>query len=198
MLPRVAGTPRAELKRAAKRQYGIAEAMKKYVFKPYSEEFPKLFEKEKKRITSHVNEKIIVEHVGSTAVPTLGGKGIIDIAIAANKEEMESISTQLQSLGYEFRPTFSTPDRLYFITYLPDPEEEIRRYHIHLTYLGSKDWLEFIAFRDYLKAHPEELQTYAEMKKNAALEANQDGDKYRKLKEPIFEKIRSAINKKKM
>lgn len=44
------------------------------------------------------------------------------------------ISKQIQSLGYEFRPNFSTSDRFYFIIYLPDPEEETRRYHIHLTY----------------------------------------------------------------
>jgi|GEM_PF-5456308 len=45
---------------------------------------------------------------------------------------MESVSKQLQDLGYEFRPTFSTQERLYFIIYQSDPEEEIRRYHIHL------------------------------------------------------------------
>src|SRR5258708_39095278 len=98
--------------------------MKKYVFKPYSKIFPELFEKEKQRILVHVKTALTIEHIGSTAVPDLGGKGIIDIAIAVNKQELDSVSKQLQSLGYEFRPTFSTPDRLYFIIYLPDPEEE--------------------------------------------------------------------------
>lgn len=45
----------------------------------------------------------------------LGGKGIIDIAIATNKENMEAVSKHLQKLGYEFRPTFTTSDRFYFI-----------------------------------------------------------------------------------
>jgi len=125
----------------------------------------------------------------------LGGKGIIDIAIAVNKNDMESTSKQLQTLGYEVRPTFSTPDRFYFIIYLPDPEEENRRYHIHSTYPENNEWKEFIGFRDYLINHPQELQEYAELKKQAALEANHEGERYRKIKEPIFKKISELISK---
>lgn len=169
--------------------------MKKYVFKPYSNIFPELFDKEKERIAPHLKMALAIEHVGSTAIPKLGGKGIIDIAIAVNKEDMDPASTQLQSLGYEFRPSFSTPDRFYFIIYLPDPEEKNRRYHIHLTYPENNEWKEFLGFRDYLRNHPEELQEYAELKKKAALDANHEGERYRKLKEPMFKKISSLINK---
>jgi GrpB-like predicted nucleotidyltransferase (UPF0157 family)/GNAT superfamily N-acetyltransferase len=153
--------------------------------------FPEFFQKERERIASNVNQRLIIEHIGSTAVPGLGGKGIIDIAIAVGKEEMDSVSKQLQAIGYEFRPTFSTPDRLYLITYLADPEEEMRRYHIHLTYPENKEWKEFLGFRDYLRSHPREAQDYAELKKQAAFEANEEGEKYRKLKEPIFRKIKA-------
>lgn len=169
--------------------------MKKYVFKPYSKIFPELFQKEKKRIASHLNMASVIEHVGSTAIPNLGGKGIIDIAIAVNKNDIESTSKLLQNLGYEFRPTFSTSDRFYFIIYLPDSEEENRRYHIHLTYPENNEWKEFIGFRDYLIGHPQELQEYAELKKQAALEANQEGERYRKIKEPMFKKISELISK---
>jgi len=114
--------------------------MKKYVFKTYSKIFPELFQKEKERIASNVDLQLMIEHIGSTAVPNLGGKGIIDIAIAVDKENIESVSQQIQALGYEFRSNFSTQDRLYFITYLTDPEEENRRYHIHLTYPENREW----------------------------------------------------------
>ena len=163
--------------------------MKKYVFKPSSKIFPELFRKEKERIASVLKDALAIEHVGSTAIPGLGGKGIIDIAIAVKKEEMDSAIKKLQSLGYEYRPTFSTPDRAYFIIYLPDPEEETRRYHIHLSYPESNDWKDLIGFRDYLREHPEEVLEYTEMKKKAALETDQDGTKYRKLKEPMFKKF---------
>jgi GrpB-like predicted nucleotidyltransferase (UPF0157 family)/RimJ/RimL family protein N-acetyltransferase len=168
--------------------------MNKYTFKPYLKIFPQLFEKEKERILLHVKNILSIEHIGSTAVPHLGGKGIIDIAIAVKQETMEDASKQLQEIGYEFRPPFSTAERLYFIIYLPDPEEGKRRYHVHLTYPESNDWKGFIAFRNYLRSHPEELENYAELKKQAAAEANQVGEHYRKIKKPMFEKIHSAVD----
>lgn len=162
---------------------------KKYIYKPYSETFPSLFEKEKKRISSSFIIACEIEHVGSTSIHGLGGKGIIDIAVSVSKKEMERASQILQGLGYEYRPSFSTQDRWYFVAFLADPEEGIRRYHIHLTYLFSKEWNELIGFRDYLRAHPETVEEYAAIKKQAASEADQDGERYRKMKEPIFQKI---------
>ncbi len=109
-----------------------------------------------------------------------------------SRDAIQAASHTLQSLGYEFRPQFSTPERFYFIIYLPDPEEETRRYHIHLTYPESSDWKELIGFRDYLRGHPQAIHEYAELKKKAAMEADQDGKLYRKLKEPIFKKIKDS------
>ncbi len=64
---------------------------KKYVFKPYNQKFSELFEKEKERIISCLKKRLSIEHVGSTAVPDLGGKGIIDIAIGVNKEDRDQV-----------------------------------------------------------------------------------------------------------
>ena len=165
--------------------------MKKYVFKPYSETFPELFRKEKERIAPHIKGALAIEHVGSTAVPGLGGKGIIDIAIAVNQRDISLASKQLQNLGYEFREGRSTAARLFFRIDLPDSEEGVRRYHVHLADCEGNDWKGLIGFRDYLRIHPEEAEQYAEVKKRAAMEANHDGKKYRKLKEHIFKKILS-------
>jgi GrpB-like predicted nucleotidyltransferase (UPF0157 family) len=168
--------------------------MSKYVFKPYSTLFPTLFKQEEERIKTHLKEILKIEHVGSTAVKNLGGKGIIDIAIAVKKEAMDAQIKQLESLGYQYRPTFSTLERYYFVTYRPDPEETERRYHIHLTYPESSEWRELIGFRDYLRHHPEAAEEYAEIKKNAVKEANQDGERYRALKKPLFEKVASSYH----
>lgn len=168
--------------------------MNKYVYKPYNPIFPQLFEKEKERIALHVQNIIAIEHIGSTAVPNLGGKGIIDIAIAVQKENMEGLIPQLQNLGYEFRKHFSTSDRLYFVINLPDIEEGTRRYHVHVTYVTSKVWKEFINFRDYLRTHSQEREEYAAMKQ-VAVAANHIDDEYRKIKEPMFKKILSFLDK---
>lgn len=168
---------------------------KKYTYKPYSNTFPTLFRKEKKRITSALNGALAIEHVGSTSIPGLGGKGIIDIAISISKEEMERASQILQKLGYEYRP-FSTPDRFFLITYLKDAEEGIRCYHIHLTSPSSKEWKELIGFRDYLRTHPEAVKEYADIKKHAANMADQNGERYIKMKEPMFQKVKEILKSK--
>jgi GrpB-like predicted nucleotidyltransferase (UPF0157 family) len=166
--------------------------MKKYVFKPYNQKFPKLFEKEKKRISSY-SKKLHIEHVGSTAVPGLGGKGIIDIAIAVMESEIGSVSKHLQDLGYEFRQNGSTPNRLFFRIDLPDLDEGKRRYHAHLLCIGNKEWEDLLAFRDYLTNHPEEAKKYEDLKKKASVEVEEDGAKYRELKDPLFKKILKQI-----
>jgi len=112
-----------------------------------------------------------------------------NINLLENKKDLETVSEQLQGLGYEFRPAFSSPDRLYFITHLPDPEEETRRYHVHLTYPENSEWKHFLGFRDYLKSHPHVAKEYAKIKRQAAMDANHDGEKYRKFKESIIQKI---------
>lgn len=156
--------------------------MPKYIFKPYLPVFSKLFVNEKKRIISAIDlsEAPIVEHVGSTAVPNLGGKGIIDISINADKKDFDYVARTLRSLGYEYRPDWSTNDRWYFKTELPDEIEGMRRYHVHLITKDSNEWDNFIKFRDYLRKHPEAVKEYSELKKNAVEDAHGDGEKYRK------------------
>ncbi|MFH1535815.1 MAG: GrpB family protein [Patescibacteria group bacterium] len=166
--------------------------MKKYVFKPYSRNLPKLFEEEKQRIASQIKNTAI-EHVGSTAVPGLGGKGIIDMVVATNIENIKGMFKQLQKLGYEFKPTGGTSDRLFFQIDLPDKEGEITRYHLHLTRHNSKDWESMIKFRDYLRNNPSEAEKYAEIKKKAASQANEDREKYMELKEPAIKYILEKI-----
>lgn len=161
--------------------------MGKYVFKPYDKLFVELFEREKSRVLAHTKEHLTIEHIGSTAVPGLGGKGIIDIGIVVDKAKMESVSQELQKIGYEFRPTYSTSDRFYFIIYLPDPLEETRRYHVHLTYPENQEWKNFLSFRDYLRSHPDALHEYAEIKRKTA--ESGVGELYRKAKDPVIKKM---------
>ena len=85
----------------------------KYVYKPYSPLFPELFEKEKQRIALALPCSCKIEHVGSTSIEGLGGKGIIDIAIATDHKNLKEITTALQNIGYEFRPSFSTEEMLH-------------------------------------------------------------------------------------
>lgn len=163
--------------------------IEKYAFKPYSNRFPSLFSLEKGRIIKQVTQIKDIQHIGSTAVVGLGGKGIIDIAILVDQTLIQVISEQLKQLGYIYRETGSTIDRWFFRIDLPDDEQGLRRYHIHLMFEENEEWKNFILFRDYLNNHPDALKEYADLKKKIASHVGEDGAKYRQLKDPFFKQV---------
>lgn len=167
---------------------------KKYVFKDYEEIYPSLFDLEKKRILDTKVEVASIEHVGSTAVPSMGGKGIIDLAVLIHPSKMKETVSIFETLGYEFRENFSTEDRFYFVGYFEDSFGVIRTYHLHLIRAGSLIWNEMIGFRDFLRNDPSARLEYAAIKKLACDTAEQSQDKYQKVKEPFIKKINSLLN----
>lgn len=161
----------------------------KYSYKPYDSSFPKLYDTEKLRLSEYLSGDYEIEHIGSTAVPGLGGKGIIDIMIAAPKEKMKAYSAQLEKAGYEYVERASNEQRLFHWQDLPDPKETFRRYHIHLTYLESGEWSKAISFRDYLRTHPDDLKRYADTKLAAIEQSKNTKDDYMSVKEPVIQNI---------
>ncbi len=169
--------------------------MKKYVFKPYSAQYPKIFQQEKARIQAALSVIARIDHIGSTAIPHLGGKGIIDIAIAVNDQDKTKTVQVLESLSYALKMEHSTVDRLYFVRSQADKEGPLQKYHLHLNSFENDEGLAFITFRDYLRMHAPVREAYAQLKQQAALEANEDGAIYRAMKAPIFQEISAQIAK---
>lgn len=146
------------------------ELKDKYIYRPYNPIFPELFKKEKERIQKVLGNSIQIEHIGSTAVPGLGGKGVIDISISTPKENWPDIYSKLESLGYSYKEKDEEREneKLFFMASRPDKELGTRIYHIHLTYPGSIELKRSLGFRDFLKTHSKEKEEYAEIKKKAA------------------------------
>lgn len=165
--------------------------MKKYVFKLPHSSFPLLFEIQKIKLQDHLGEDVVIEHVGSTAVPDLGGKGIIDImvGIPRGKFSFPEITKKLEKAGWEHREKADTFERIFFRKDLPDKIDKIRRYHLHLTYIDSNDWRGAMHFRDSLTNDANLRKEYEDIKKNAVKKAKQAGEVYRKLKEPFINKF---------
>jgi GrpB-like predicted nucleotidyltransferase (UPF0157 family) len=163
--------------------------MKKYEFKPYNRNFPELFDEERNRLFRILSEDYQIEHIGSTAVPGLGGKGIIDIMVAVPKGQMQNVSKQVQDAGYIFRPLASTETRLFLRTEYPADFSKETVFHLHVTFPESADWIEAIEFRNYLRTHPEDLRRYAEIKKMAAQQAHEKTEKYKSIKDDIVKDI---------
>lgn len=161
--------------------------MEKYVFNEYEKEYKKYFQLEKNNLQKALEKNTKIEHVGSTAIPGLGGKGIIDVVVGINDDLRRQVNV-LENAGYEFREVASTPERLFFRKdYTSD--NKVRRVHIHLVKFNGKDWNEMISFREYLLNHPEVVKKYAQIKKEAVEKAKGEGVIYREFKRKFIEEI---------
>ena len=155
--------------------------MQKYVFRKYISEYKTFFISEKKKLAKILGSSAKIEHVGSTAIPNLGGKGILDILIGVSNSKIVDVKKKLEDANYEFRENAGTPERLFLRRDYPHKNRK-RRIHIHLTRFNSQDWKEIISFRDYLLKNPEAVKQYAKIKKEAVKKALGDGEKYKEYK----------------
>lgn len=169
--------------------------MVKYIFKPYTSEYPALFKAEKRKIEQKIPFAKSIEHVGSTAVVGLGGKGIIDIAIELEVSKQKQAIELLQSLGYFFEESFSTENRLFFKKHKSPENGLVQNYHIHLFSLNNDEFHTMLNFRNLLNSHPEKVQEYAAIKQEAVKYAKEDGKLYRSYKEPFIDSINQLRNK---
>jgi GrpB-like predicted nucleotidyltransferase (UPF0157 family) len=162
--------------------------VEKYRFRRYDPIYKVFFRIEKKRLVLSLDPGAKIEHVGSTAVVGLGGKGILDVLVGTNESGIYAAKDRLQGLGYEFRQDASTEKRLFFrrdYRY----KQGVRRVHVHLTRLNGKDWKEMVSFRDYLLDKKEAIAEYSKVKRRAVKIANGDGKEYRKQKEEFIKNI---------
>ncbi len=150
--------------------------MGKYTFKPYNPKFKKIYLKEKAKLQKILPNKTKIEHVGSTAVLGLGGKGIIDIAILSSKKDWKKYMSLLEKKGFEYKPHPGDEKRKFMQKIIRYSGGE-RRVHLHLT-LTKEFWNSFISFRNYLRKNKEERDKYAKIKREGAKCAKDDGKKY--------------------
>jgi GrpB-like predicted nucleotidyltransferase (UPF0157 family) len=105
-----------------------------------------------------------VEHIGSTAVPGLSAKPVLDLLAGLRPLDVGSAEIEaMQGLRDEYLGEHGLPGRLFF---RKGPER--RTHHVHAVELGGTEWLRHLAFRDYLRAHPEETARYGEAKRALA------------------------------
>jgi GrpB-like predicted nucleotidyltransferase (UPF0157 family) len=124
-----------------------------------------------------------VDHVGSTAVPGLAAKPIVDLqASVAAITPVDAYVAPLERLGYLFVPDPASPEFHFFAK----PPERPRAFHLHVCEAGSRDERRHLAVRDYLRAHPDAAGEYDAFKR--ALVAAAPGDRlaYIAGKEPFM------------
>ena len=118
-----------------------------------------------------------MEHVGSTAVPGLYAKPVIDVMVGlGSPSDAERCVAPLEVIGYEHRPDLVLPDRLLFLV-KHDPGG-FRTHHLHATTRETPFWETHLLFRDYLREHPETAREYARLKRDVAARLRDDREAY--------------------
>ncbi len=138
------------------------------------------------RIVAALGPAVVrVEHVGSTAVPGIVAKPIVDVQVTVpDVEDEAAYRPALESLGWPMRSR--EPAHRYFRT----PSGVFPRIHVHVSQAGSTWEREHLLFRDYLRAHPSVAAAYAERKRDFAERYRDDRLAYTEAKTPF---IRSTL-----
>ena len=123
-----------------------------------------------------------IEHIGSTAVPGLAAKPVIDIAApVASLEASHGVIDALRPLGYLHHP-YKAEEMHWFCK----PSPALRTHHLHVLVQGGVAWHERLALRDALRADPALRQAYARLKHELALRHGGDREAYTEGKAPFL------------
>jgi GrpB-like predicted nucleotidyltransferase (UPF0157 family) len=144
---------------------------------PYNPAWPEEFARECGSIAAAFGEiHITIHHIGSTSVPGMHAKPVIDIlAVVASIDAVDAKNAHFTTLGYEPLGEFGIPGRRYFRKNNPAGD---RTHQIHAFQRGSQQIERHLAFRDFLRAHPAEADQYAALKRRLAEEHPDDIEAY--------------------
>ena len=143
------------------------------VLLPYDDAWPLAFESEAARLRSAFGDLFVdLQHIGSTAVPGLVAKPVIDmLAVVPQVEALDLRRDSWEALGYQVMGEFGIPGRRYF---RKDDPPGRRTHQVHAFAGGSRDITRHLDFRDYLRAHPPAAEAYGALKQRLAQECAGD------------------------
>ena len=149
--------------------------------------WPALFEHESRELRHVLGAWLTgpIEHIGSTAVPGISAKPVIDIM--AGVRDLETSRPAIEAaatLGYCYSPY--QPDQRHWFC---KPSLSFRTHHLHLVPVDSPQWVRPIAFREYLRAHPDVAVEYESLKRTLASRFRLDREAYTKAKSPFIDAV---------
>ncbi len=143
------------------------------------------FKEEADRITQALSDTLTaIHHIGSTAIPGIVAKPIIDILpVVKDIEDVDRLTPYLEALGYEAKGEYGMPGRRFFIK----RENGKRIFNVHIFEEGHPDIERHLHFRDYMRTHPEDAAAYSELKKSLVKHSPDDIERYCWGKEDFVE-----------
>jgi GrpB-like predicted nucleotidyltransferase (UPF0157 family) len=144
---------------------------------PHNPQWRDAFEAEAEHVATALGDNVVaIHHIGSTAIPNIYAKPIVDLLVEVRDiTKVDGRTSAMESLGYEVMGEFGIPGRRFF---RKDNQEGIRTHHIHAFQTGSAEVGRHLDFRDYMIAHPGDAQRYSELKRKLADEHSHDIDAY--------------------
>jgi GrpB-like predicted nucleotidyltransferase (UPF0157 family) len=157
---------------------------------PYDQRWEEFFADAERELRVALAPFVVeIEHIGSTAVPGLAAKPVIDIQVGIRTlDDSVEIVSAVESLGYEYVPEFEDelPDRRYFRRWIGGR----RSHQVHLIERSNTEWWDrHIRFRDWLRAHDEDRDRYAELKLTLAAAHREDRRAYTDAKSDFIRAI---------
>lgn len=165
------------------------------VLEDYNDKWKDEYLKEKKLLESVLKDKIIgIEHVGSTSIPGLKSKPIIDICVIVKSlDDVEVFKELLEPYDYHFRGHQGVIDRYFFAK----GDEDNRTHYLHLEEKDSDSYQNHILFRDYLINHPSYIKKYEEIKESLANSYSDNREEYTKGKTEFIKNVIELAKEKK-
>ena len=154
----------------------------------YCSDWCTLFEQEWRALNQHIGHLVLdIQHVGSTAVPGLDAKPIIDIAVAVNSSmEISQIRPLLCALDYLDRGDGGISGECLFVK---ESAPEVRTHHLHIVSIDSPLWSNYLRFRDVLRTDAMLRSRYAALKKTSQERFSQDRKAYTASKHAFIQEI---------
>jgi len=156
---------------------------------PYTSEWRLEFTRERERLFAALRgTAVAIEHVGSTAVPGLRAKPVLDIMVGLPRvADHERALSPMDALGYRYKGEHGIPGRHYFR--LGEP----CTHHLHMVSFGREFWLRHLLFRDHLRAHAEVAQAYEAVKLELFARHPKDRPAYQDGKTDFIESVLREI-----
>lgn len=158
---------------------------------PHQQEWSQQFAEEAARLRALLGDEVVaIHHIGSTAIPTIFAKPIIDLLVEVHSVvRLDALAEKMESADYQPRGEYGLIGRRYFTK----PIYGIRTHHIHCYTTDHPALLRHLVFRDYMLAHPETAEAYSQLKQRLALLYPTNRQGYMDGKDPFIKEVESKM-----
>ncbi|MFN2145453.1 MAG: GrpB family protein [Anaerolineales bacterium] len=152
---------------------------------PYNPNWAAMYQSEEAILKPIIGDQLVtIEHIGSTSIPGIKAKPIIDILIVVlDIDSIQRLIPAMETIGYQHRGELGISGRQYF----RKDTDSVRSHHVHIYQQGHEAITKHLNFRDYLRTHPARAQAYSQLKEGLAAKYREDRAAYTDAKTEFIE-----------